>query len=268
MSHVGRARLGDFTRTGRQVIGRGIDNQAGCGILAYKNQAHTIQLELERQLARYCGVEQFRLIFDPRSVILSHPEEETAFEHARFISRAFRNAQCHSLVISGEALWRTESRVALRSMLELGEEEKVLELRGLLDNLPQGITVQVLSSGPAAALFPGEFKHYTDRAGFDGILESDHITATERFKGGKKGFFVSVSRLSLSPKDVADCLFSIGEMQAIPGRGEYVVAFDLKNGLPQVCHLCSDRSLEGWIEGNLYLSEVNLTYSGPNQLDY
>jgi hypothetical protein len=246
------------------TLGRRKDNFSGCGIQAFKNQAKAITSEIDQIYRKnLLGIESLRIIFDSRKLVVDYSEEEISFPNARFISRSFLNAGYQSLTILS---WHYDTKTTLKMLLELGEEEKIIELQQILVNLPSSVVPEKVRLGTFPPLIPGSYKHYTDQYGFEGITTSGLIRGVQRYKNGVRDFYVSLTRLSLTPKEVTEVLFTPEEMEEIPDRGEYVISFNLKDGSPQVHHLKSDRSLEGWVVGNLYLRDVELVYAGKNHL--
>lgn len=241
------------------------DNPAGCGIQTWKNPTKAILSALDRN---FFASEQVRLLFNPRSLFLEDSETEIEFDNGRFISRAFRNAGYASLTIPPEARWLSETRLTLKHLLELGEEEKVNQLKETLASSSLGFILERLSPGTSVdPLIPGEFKHYCDREKYERVLREGMIQGTRRVKNRVDDYYVSLTRLSLSYKQVGEILFTIDEMRERPGRGSYVIAFNIPEGSPMVVeHLGSDRAVEVWVRGNLYLTDVNLTYYGANPL--
>jgi hypothetical protein len=240
-------------------------NLAGHGIQEWKNPVKLISSTLNRQ---FITAESFRLFFDPPTVTIEGSGGELAeVIQGKFISRAFRHAGYVSLDVSAAARWDRAVNEHLLDILKLAETEKVNELRQALAQPVPGLTLEKIL--PEEQLIRGEFKHYTDRRGYEGIISSGVILGAEKRARGEKEFIVSLSRVSLSPAEVSQILFTTEEMERIPGRGKYVIAFDLKDGSPLVTRgLQSDRSLEVWVEGNLMLDEVDLTYHGRNQLEF
>jgi hypothetical protein len=244
-------------------IGRKKNNPFGYGINFWKAPAKMILSSLERH---FVASEQVRLLFTPDKVVIEDTDMEIDMLQGKFVSRSFRHAGYRSLRIPPELRWDNDAKSYLKTLLKFAEEEKVNELRAHLANNP-GFVLEGLPAGePVSALISGIYKHYTDYEGFHGIMERQTILGGERKKDGIKDFWVSVTRLSLSPTEAENILFTEKEREARPGRGEYVVAFNLKTGSPAVQHLRSDSALEGWIDGNLSLNDVEVTYAGENRL--
>ncbi|MFC1540763.1 hypothetical protein ACFL37_00480 [Candidatus Margulisiibacteriota bacterium] len=271
-----RARRRDFqwqtaAPVSRSAIGNKADNPAGCGIQTWKNPTKIVLAEINR---RAITSEHLRLTFDPDSLTLSDTEAEIiSLATGKFVSRTFRHAGYRSLIIDQPAIMGPETLRAFRSVLELAEQEKVVETIQALNCLSHSFRLDSLPAGePVSHLIPGSYKHYTDLEGFEGIMDSGIVQGSLKNKSGKKrvksmsDYFVSLSRLSLSPRDARDIFYTEQERQRRPDMGEYVISFNLETGSPEVEHLRSDRSLEGWVRGNLYLEDVGVIYAGENPL--
>jgi|GEM_PF-3398972 len=239
------------------------DNPLGYGINFWKAPAKTIISSLERH---FIASEQVRLQFNPERVVIEDADMEIHMLQGKFVSRSFRHAGYKSLSIPPELRWDNSAKDYLKTLLKFAEEEKVNELRAHLENNPGFILENLSANEPVSALISGVYKHYTDNEGFHGIMDRQAILGSEKKKNGTKDFWVSVTRLSLSPTEAENILFTEGERQTKPGRGRYVIAFNLKNGSPAIRHLRSDSALEGWISGNLSLDEIEVTYAGENRL--
>lgn len=240
------------------------ENPQGYGINFWKNPAKIIIQEINRLNNSYCATAQLRLLFEPKEGVIledSAAPENVVISQAKYIARAFVNAGYSSMTIPADSRYRLEG---LRPLLDLADQEKVHELATALNISALGYLMTPAENGAAFRLIPGEYKHYTDEPGLQGIMGLRQIMGSRRFKGGEDGFWVSLSRLSLAPDQVRQVFFTEEERQNKPESGFWVVAFDFRNGSMVVRHNDSDRSLEGWVYGNLSLDQVEVTYSGPN----
>ena len=250
-----------------ELIGWSRENGPRRGIQAWKAPVKSILYEIDRN---FSASEQVRILFDPREVIIQDTGIKRVVPQTRFIARSFRHAGILSLTIPLESRRQREISETIRFILELGEEEKVNQIHTALSSSSVGFILERIPTEElCSSLLPSRYKHYTDQSGLKGILSDGIITASRKKKRKKDGYYVSLSKLSLSPPEVAEVLFSREEMEKVPGRGQYVIAFDLKEGSPIVVeHHRSDRSLEGWVEGNVPLDELDVTYAGQNHLRF
>lgn len=209
--------------------------------------------------------------------MLDADREKIRVPGGRFIARTCGNAfRENSQTLGSLTVPYSQNREwegALRTFLELGMAEKVIELKEFLRSSAfnsSGFTVGMnAAQNNSYVLLPGTYKHYTDKQGYFGIKGDGMIRGCEKEEKRKKDIYVYLSQLTLRPKEALSLFWTEWERQTIRDRSEYVINFDLKSGSPVVVdYTKGDPFIECWVRGNLPLDQVDVRYMGKNDPKY
>ena len=212
-------------------------------------------------IRRYALIHQIRLEFTPNSFIVRlGNDREYEYPNGKFIARSFIRAGVKTLVFHESDF----SAQALIALLEAAQNESISSLTPTqLQKL--GFIKEVQASNreemEQVGGIPGHFKHYTNAAGFERIMEQKKLEAQPHRKNGEEADLLYLARLSLPPTEVYSTLFMA--MPEFRDRGDYVIAFDAP---PEIAERMDINGIEYTLREDIPLGQVSIRFAGRNPL--